>query len=47
MRKRFHRTFEELVQENKTQLMNDPNALLQIDKKVDDKHAEDKRSTED
>ncbi|WP_096439595.1 FbpB family small basic protein [Alteribacter populi] len=39
MRKRYNKTFEELVSENKKQLLNDPEAIYLIEKKVDDKHA--------
>ncbi|WP_084405799.1 FbpB family small basic protein [Alteribacter aurantiacus] len=39
MRKRFHKSFEELVKENRDQLLNDPDAIYQIEKKVDEKHA--------
>ncbi|MBM7095312.1 MULTISPECIES: FbpB family small basic protein [Alteribacter] len=45
MRKRFHKTFEELVNENRAQLLNDPEAIHQIEKKVEDKHALEKQDS--
>ncbi|MBU9710339.1 FbpB family small basic protein [Evansella tamaricis] len=37
MRKRLHKSFEELVKENRQQLLNDAQALEVIEKKVEDK----------
>ncbi|TMW70622.1 FbpB family small basic protein [Alteribacter natronophilus] len=47
MRKRFHRSFEELVEENRDQLLNDPDAIYQIEKKVDDRHAEESTTSKE
>ncbi|WP_280770202.1 FbpB family small basic protein [Salipaludibacillus daqingensis] len=38
MRKRFHKSFEELVKENKQAIMQDQKAIIQIEKKIDQKH---------
>ncbi|MCR6097353.1 FbpB family small basic protein [Salipaludibacillus agaradhaerens] len=40
MRKRFHKSFEELVKENKQEIMEDQKAILQIEKKIDDRYEE-------
>ncbi|MBU9722904.1 MULTISPECIES: FbpB family small basic protein [Bacillaceae] len=37
MRKRFQKSFEELVEENKKQLLEDDRAIELIEKKVEDK----------
>ncbi|PYZ92371.1 FbpB family small basic protein [Salipaludibacillus keqinensis] len=38
MRKRFHKSFEELVKENKQAIIEDQKALRQIEKKIDQKY---------
>ncbi|SER84873.1 FbpB family small basic protein [Salipaludibacillus aurantiacus] len=38
MRKRFHKSFEELVKENKQEIMQDQKAIIQIEKKIDEKY---------
>ncbi|UTR13962.1 FbpB family small basic protein [Salipaludibacillus sp. LMS25] len=40
MRKRFQKSFEELVKENKQEIMEDQKAILQIEKKIDDRYEE-------
>ncbi|OIJ21314.1 Fur-regulated basic protein B [Anaerobacillus alkalidiazotrophicus] len=40
MRKIFSKTFEELVEENKKQLLSDPEALKKIETKLEQKHME-------
>ncbi|WP_078577595.1 FbpB family small basic protein [Salipaludibacillus agaradhaerens] len=40
MRKRFHKSFEELVKENKQEIMEDQKAILQIEKKIDERYEE-------
>ncbi|WP_416148897.1 FbpB family small basic protein [Salipaludibacillus sp. HK11] len=38
MRKRFHKSFEELVKENKQEIMQDQQAILKIEKRIDQKY---------
>ena len=38
MRKKFNKSFEELVIENKAELMKDDKAIKKIEKKVDEKY---------
>ncbi|RXJ00323.1 FbpB family small basic protein [Anaerobacillus alkaliphilus] len=40
MRKTFSKSFEELVAENKKQLLNDPDALRKIERKLENKQVD-------
>ncbi|MCT8136821.1 FbpB family small basic protein [Anaerobacillus sp. CMMVII] len=40
MRKIFGKSFEELVAENKKQLLSDPDAIKKIESKLDKKHVD-------
>lgn len=38
MRKRFHKSFEELVKENTLEIMEDKKAIIKIENKIDQKY---------